>query len=54
MRGVDTFTESLFTMRRLDDFVSNNYLLFPVCQRRLNIDSPVAAAHFSCTTGLTR
>jgi hypothetical protein len=30
MRGADTFTESLFTMRRLDDFVPNNHLLRPV------------------------
>ena len=27
MRGNDTFTESLFTMRRLDDFVPNNHPL---------------------------
>ena len=25
MRGTDTFTESLFTMRRLDDFVPKNH-----------------------------
>jgi hypothetical protein len=27
MRGADTFTESLFTMRRLDDLVSDNHPL---------------------------
>lgn len=27
MRGADTFTESLFTMRRLDDFVPDNHPL---------------------------
>jgi transposase len=27
MRGADTFTESLFTMRRLDDFVPDNHSL---------------------------
>jgi transposase len=30
MRGADTFTESLFTMRRLDDFVPDNHPLRPV------------------------
>ena len=30
MRGADTFTESLFTMRRLDDFVPHNHPLRPV------------------------
>ena len=30
MRGADTFTESLFTMRRLDDFVAQNHPLRPV------------------------
>jgi transposase len=30
MRGSDTFTESLFTMRRLDDFVPPNHRLRPV------------------------
>lgn len=30
MRGADTFTESLFTMRRLDDFVPENHPLRPV------------------------
>ena len=30
MRGADTFTESLFTMRRLDDFVPQNHPLRPV------------------------
>jgi transposase len=32
MRGADTFTESLFTMRRLDDFVPDNHPLRPVRQ----------------------
>jgi hypothetical protein len=27
MRGADTFIESLFTMRRLDDFVPDNHPL---------------------------
>jgi hypothetical protein len=27
MRGADTFTESLFTMRRLEDFVPANHPL---------------------------
>ena len=27
MRGADTFTESLFTMRRLDDFIPSNHPL---------------------------
>ncbi|TDF61264.1 IS5/IS1182 family transposase, partial [Cupriavidus sp. L7L] len=27
MRGADTFTESLFTMRRLDDFVPKSHPL---------------------------
>jgi transposase len=30
MRGADTFTESLFTMRRLDDFVPQSHPLRPV------------------------
>lgn len=30
MRGDDTFTESLFTMRRLDDFVPADHPLRPV------------------------
>lgn len=30
MRGADTFTESLFNMRRLDDFVPENHPLRPV------------------------
>lgn len=30
MRGADTFTESLFTMRRLDDFVPDNHPLRPI------------------------
>lgn len=30
MRGTDTFTESLFSMRRLDDFVPQNHPLRPV------------------------
>ena len=30
MRGADTFTESLFTMRRLDDFVPDSHPLRPV------------------------
>ena len=30
MRGADTFTESLFTMPRLDDFVPDNHPLRPV------------------------
>ena len=30
MRGADTFTESLFTMRHLDDFVPQNHPLRPV------------------------
>lgn len=30
MRGADTFTESLFTMRRLDDFVPGSHPLRPV------------------------
>ena len=30
MRGADTFTESLFTMRRLDDFVPTDHPLRPV------------------------
>jgi hypothetical protein len=30
MRGSDTFTESLFTMRRLDDFVPPTHPLRPV------------------------
>lgn len=29
MRGADTFTESLFTMRRLEDFVPDNHPLRP-------------------------
>jgi transposase len=36
MRGADPFTESLFTMRRLDDFVPDNHLLRAV-RRRLNL-----------------
>ena len=32
MRGADTFTESLFTMRRLDDFVPANHPLRPIKQ----------------------
>ena len=32
MRGADTFTESLFTMRRLEDFVPENHPLRPVRQ----------------------
>ena len=30
MRGADIFTESLFTMRRLDDFVPTQHSLRPV------------------------
>nr|CUV31827.1 protein of unknown function [Ralstonia solanacearum] len=30
MRGADTFTESLFIMRRLDDFVPRSHLLRPI------------------------
>jgi hypothetical protein len=30
MRGADTFTESLFSVRRLDDFVPANHPLRPV------------------------
>ena len=30
MRGADTFTESLFTMRRLEDFVPANHPLRPI------------------------
>lgn len=30
MRGADTFTESLFTMRHLDDFVPANHPLRPI------------------------
>jgi hypothetical protein len=30
MRGADTFTESLFTMRQLDDFVPANHPLRPI------------------------
>lgn len=30
MRGADTFTESLFTMRRLDDFVPAQHPLRPI------------------------
>jgi transposase len=36
MRGADTFTESLFTMRRLDDFVPENHPLRPV-RRTVNL-----------------
>ena len=36
MRGADTFTESLFTMRRLDDFVPENHPLRPV-RRMVNL-----------------
>ena len=32
MRGADTFTESLFSVRRLDDFVPQNHPLRPVRQ----------------------
>ena len=32
MRGADTFTESLFSVRRLDDFVPQNHALRPVRQ----------------------
>ena len=32
MRGADTFTESLFNVRRLDDFVPQNHPLRPVRQ----------------------
>ena len=30
MRGADTFTESFFTMRHLDDFVPENHPLRPI------------------------
>ena len=30
MRGADTFTESLFTLRRLDDFVPADHPLRPI------------------------
>ena len=30
MRGADTFTESSFTMRRLDDFVPKSHPLRPI------------------------
>ena len=30
MRGADTFTESLFTLRKLGDFVSSNHPLRPI------------------------
>ena len=30
MRGADTFTESLFTMRRLEDFVPASHPLRPI------------------------
>ena len=36
MRGADTFTESLFTMRRLDDFVPESHPLRPV-RRMVNL-----------------
>ena len=36
MRGADTFTESLFTMRGLDDFVPENHPLRPV-RRTVNL-----------------
>jgi len=32
MRGADIFTESLFTMRRLEDFVPDNHPLHPIRQ----------------------
>lgn len=32
MRGADTFTESLFTIRQLDDFVPANHPLRPIKQ----------------------
>lgn len=35
MRGADTFTESLFTMRHLDDFVPDNHPLRAV-RRKVN------------------
>ncbi|MEB0060244.1 IS5/IS1182 family transposase, partial [Variovorax sp. LG9.2] len=30
MRGADTFTESLFTMRKLEDFVPADHPLHPI------------------------
>jgi transposase len=36
MRGADTFTESLFTMRRLDDLVPDNHPLRAV-RRTVNL-----------------
>ena len=32
MRGADTFTESLFTMRRLEDFIPAHHPLRPIRQ----------------------
>lgn len=32
MRGADTFTESLFTMRRLEDFIPTHHPLRPIRQ----------------------
>ena len=32
MRGADTFTESLFAMRHLEDFVAADYPLQPIRQ----------------------
>ena len=32
MRGADTFTESLFTMRHLEDFVPGDHPLRPIRQ----------------------
>jgi hypothetical protein len=47
MRGADTFTESLFSVRRLDDFVSQNHPLRPVRQMVNETLKRIAGEHFS-------
>lgn len=54
MRGADTFTESLFTMRRLDDFVQASHPLRPiremVNQALVKMDALSLLSGYCCKT----
>jgi hypothetical protein len=48
MRGADTFTEGLFTLKKLDDFVPANH---PLRVIRTMVNKPLAEIHrpvFEC------
>ena len=48
MRGADTFTESLFTMRHLDDFVPENHPLRIVKRLSVKVSAPRIWYLWSC------